>query len=240
MALTEDPYALRTKGLDNLLSNEEFSRILIHFSQRRGFKSNRKGVLPATGDEGKVIGSIHGLEKEIVDSGARTLGEYLFRIGNRGEKIRKRYTARTMFEQEFALLWKRQRELGNMSATQELEKRISNIIFFQRPLKSASTGECVYFRNRKRAPIAHPFFQRFRMLADVNNLKYRDGSGPWMNLSENERTMILGILEKQKSVKFSAIRKKFEWPEGIIFNLESERRTELKGDEISKGLKEAL
>ena len=109
--LSVDPYALRTKGLDNLLSNEEFGRILIHFSQRRGFKSNRKGALPTTGDDGKVIGSIHGLEKDISDSGARTLGEYLFQVGNDGEKIRKRYTSRAMFEQEFALLWKRQREL---------------------------------------------------------------------------------------------------------------------------------
>ena len=39
-----DIYELRTKALDETVSPEEFARILIHLSQRRGFKSNRKAV----------------------------------------------------------------------------------------------------------------------------------------------------------------------------------------------------
>ena len=37
-----NPYALRAKGLDEVLTAAEFARALFHINQRRGFKSNRK------------------------------------------------------------------------------------------------------------------------------------------------------------------------------------------------------
>lgn len=38
----EDIYALRTRALDEPVGKAEFSRILLHLAQRRGFKSNRR------------------------------------------------------------------------------------------------------------------------------------------------------------------------------------------------------
>ena len=37
---TKSPYQLRAEGLDRLLDSEEFSRVLIHLAQRRGYQSN--------------------------------------------------------------------------------------------------------------------------------------------------------------------------------------------------------
>ena len=37
-----NPYELRAKGLDEKLTLDELSRVLIHIDQRRGFLSNRK------------------------------------------------------------------------------------------------------------------------------------------------------------------------------------------------------
>ena len=37
-----DIYEIRAEALDRILSKEEFVRLMIHLSQRRGFKSNRK------------------------------------------------------------------------------------------------------------------------------------------------------------------------------------------------------
>ena len=37
-----DIYEIRTRALDEPISNVEFSRVLINLAQRRGFKSNRK------------------------------------------------------------------------------------------------------------------------------------------------------------------------------------------------------
>lgn len=41
---TLNPYTLRAKGLDAVLTPAEFGRALFHINQRRGFKNNRKVV----------------------------------------------------------------------------------------------------------------------------------------------------------------------------------------------------
>jgi len=38
----KDPYELRARGLDQVITPAEFGRALFHMNQRRGFKSNRK------------------------------------------------------------------------------------------------------------------------------------------------------------------------------------------------------
>ena len=45
----EDIYALRTRALDKTVTREELARIMLHLSQRRGFRSNRKGGTDAEG-----------------------------------------------------------------------------------------------------------------------------------------------------------------------------------------------
>lgn len=44
----ENIYALRVRALDEKVTAEEFARILIHISQRRGFRSNRKAGATAS------------------------------------------------------------------------------------------------------------------------------------------------------------------------------------------------
>ena len=52
----EDIYALRVKALDEIVSRTDFARILLHISQRRGFKSNRKN--PTTKEDGVLLAAI--------------------------------------------------------------------------------------------------------------------------------------------------------------------------------------
>ena len=40
--ILDDIYTLRVRALDEAVSPKEFARILLHISQRRGFRSNRK------------------------------------------------------------------------------------------------------------------------------------------------------------------------------------------------------
>ena len=53
----EDIYALRVRALDEAVSAKEFSRILIHLSQRRGFRSNRKSG--ASKEDGELLSLFH-------------------------------------------------------------------------------------------------------------------------------------------------------------------------------------
>ena len=50
---TPDVYELRAKGLDRLLSRQEFARVLTNIAKRRGYKSNRK-----IDEEDKEVGKL--------------------------------------------------------------------------------------------------------------------------------------------------------------------------------------
>lgn len=53
----EDIYALRVKALDEQVGRTDFARILLHISQRRGFKSNRKN--PTTKEDGVLLAAVN-------------------------------------------------------------------------------------------------------------------------------------------------------------------------------------
>ena len=52
----EDIYALRVRALDEKVSAQEFTRILLHISQRRGFRSNR--MSGASKEEGELLSHV--------------------------------------------------------------------------------------------------------------------------------------------------------------------------------------
>ncbi len=73
-----DVYYLRTKALDERLSDEELAQILLHIAIHRGFKSNRKSE--AKEDEnGKVLNSIKANEALMEEKHYRTVGEMLYK-----------------------------------------------------------------------------------------------------------------------------------------------------------------
>ncbi|MEP9411157.1 MAG: hypothetical protein HRF42_07085 [Candidatus Brocadia sp.] len=123
-----DPYQLRKRTLDHKLMPYELGRVLYHLAHRRGFKSNRK---VSSKDNGKVKSSISSLHNEIKNSCCRTLGEYL--AGQ--PKKRDRYTDRSMYEEEFELIWQEQQKYYPALLNQALKVSIHRAIFFQRPLK---------------------------------------------------------------------------------------------------------
>jgi CRISPR-associated endonuclease Csn1 len=114
-ALKADPYSLRAKGLDEELTLPEFGRVLLHLAQRRGFLSNRKADRGKRKENSETLQEISALAHAIEQSGSRTLGEYLHRVGTGEIQVQEHHqrgwhTHRTMFEREFELLWEKQRE----------------------------------------------------------------------------------------------------------------------------------
>ena len=72
-----EPLALRAKGLDHALTPPEFARALFHINQRRGFKSNRK-TDKKDNDSGALKTAIGQLREALIQTGCRTVGEWLF------------------------------------------------------------------------------------------------------------------------------------------------------------------
>ena len=71
----EDIYRLRVRALDEPVSRKEFAKILIHLSQRRGFRSNRRGE--AGGEDGKLLKAVNENRQRMAEKGYRSVGEML-------------------------------------------------------------------------------------------------------------------------------------------------------------------
>jgi CRISPR-associated endonuclease Csn1 len=124
--VTTDPYTLRAKGLDEKLTLPELGRVLLHLAQRRGFLSNRKADRGQRTENSETLQQISALAVAIEQSGSRTLGEYLHRVGTGEIQVadhhqRGWHTRRDMFEHEFNRLWDKQREFHPDTLTDDLK-----------------------------------------------------------------------------------------------------------------------
>lgn len=257
-----DPYSLRTKALCEKLSPEELGRVFYHLAQRRGFLSNRKTDKTKEKDTKGMLGEIAELDAEIKASGHQTLGAYLRAIRDQQGKVRKRHTRRSMYLAEFEAIWEKQRQFHPTLLTDLLKygvqgemlypadpdshrKRASEthlqryglhgIIFFQRRMywPASVIGRCELEPTEKRCPKAARLAQHFRILQEVNNLRYRDQfSSEEQKLSEEQRIQLINYLSTSKERTFESIRKqliKVGLPESARFNLERGERGKMQG-----------
>lgn len=199
--LVNNPYRLRAKGLDGALTSYELGRVIYHFAQRRGFKSNRKSDKEQ--DEKGMLLEMKDLAVDIESSGSRTLGEYLWKHGwnedgsSKGlarskDGIRGRHTRREMYEKELKLLLDSQERfhpgLSALRGGAELPGTIEHAVFFQhsfeltddRRAKAPSRANLHRAPQVKACPLEPGqscctksawIAQRFRILKEVNNLK---------------------------------------------------------------------
>lgn len=263
---TLDPYELRARGLDEKLHPHHLGRAVFHLNQRRGFKSNRKTDKAQNDGELKGMkGGISKLQEAMDETGARTLGEYLYTRFRKGRTVRgakdgsvkshgtirarpqvvrgkneyDHYADRAMYEQEFDVLWQRQLELGAV-LTGKAREEIRDILFYQRRLRPVDPGPCTFEPNDRRAPLALPIVQDFRILQELANLEITDLYGQnARRLTRAERDKLYAILKRKEKFPFrgrTSIQRELGLSSDSQFNLEDERRKDLKGDPVSAAL----
>lgn len=244
-----DPYYLRAKGLDEKLELFEFGRVIFHLNQRRGFKSNRK--LDSQDNESSIMKTaIIELTEKLQETDSRTLGEYLYNLNKdlpieemvhskprrvkKGDKSYNLFPERTMYLEEFEQLWEKQQKFHPV-LTNKTKTNIENIIFYQRPLQPQEKGRCQFEEEEFRCSFAYVTAQKFRIFQELNNLELLDFNKKSHNLTNEQRAIILHVLLMQKTATFKSLRKKLgkEYYNNFTFNLESEKRKDLKGDETS-------
>lgn len=185
-----DPYELRAKALDERLSLFELGRVLMQLSKRKGFLSNRKDDKK---EGGKLAKGNEELKTAMKEKGARTYGEFLYLqkyeneqkkegkipsirlkkcFDDNGKFIGGLFPFRKDYKEEFEQIWKKQAEFYPAVLTDENQEKIKFALFFQRPLKEAEEGECVFEKGEKRIPRAHPLFQEFRIWQNILNLRF--------------------------------------------------------------------
>ena len=237
-------YEIRTRALDEPVSNIEFARVLINLAQRRGFKSNRK-VDEETSDKetGKLLGAIENNKENIIQNGYRTVGEMLFKDEryskykrNKGEDYLNT-VSRDMIADEIKAIFASQRSFGMPFANENTEHEYTDIVMSQRPFdlgpgegneKSPSpyagnqiekmVGRCTFFPKEKRAAKATYSFQLFSLLQGINNITLVDGNLNKYPLSEQERRILKEYCFNTANVTYASIRKKLGISTDYRFN----------------------
>lgn len=204
------PYLLRTKALTETLEPFELGRALYSLAQRRGFLSNRKADTDDK-EDGVVKGAIDTLADQM---GNRTLAQtFVEDVDPHNDspdqqRIRKRYTAREMFQDEFQCI--RHQQETSLTLTEEDWAGIHKAIFFQRPLKSQRhrIGKCE-IDGERRCLDALDVFQQFRIWNTVQNLRLADAYvlGRDARLSLDEQQTLVDALQTQATMTWSKIHK---------------------------------
>ncbi len=244
-------YYLRSLAVGQKLEPYALGRVLYHLGQRRGFLSNRRGQKKDDEEKGKVKEGIAEIRKEMACLGARTLGEYFAKIDPIAEqkRIRGRWTARDMYEQEFYTIWDQQAQFYPDILNDENKKLVFKTIFYQRPLKSQKEKigfcqfECIARggqRNRRRAPWVILKAQRFRLLQKVNDLEIKEDKFNKRPLTGEERKVVIDYLEKNGDTTFAQLRKILSLPKTVKFNLEEGGEKKIPGNKTASAIRNVI
>jgi len=250
--VVHDPYRLRARALDAALTPYEIGRAIFHLNQRRGFQSNRK--TNSKDKEGGVVKEgVKRLKALMEETKARTLGEFLWQRQDKGDWVRARkrpftndkgkeverydiYPERAMVREEFNAIWAAQAPHHPALMTDAAKEKIADIIFFQRNLKPVEVGNCTFNPEEKRLPWADPLSQRRRIFETANQLRIVTPGADTRELTRAERDAVANALLSNGKRTFVQLRKLLKLAPDQVFNLESEKRTELKGDETAARL----
>lgn len=230
-----NPYFARSEAAINEVDKNTLARAILHISKRRGYKSNRKG-----GDdekEAKQTLQKIGLLQNYLDKNKITLGQFLFEKIKEGDHIRFRgeesikvdgdeifiYPSRKMYENELKQIKKVQSIL-----TDEQWEQIIDVIISQRPLKKQEVGHCEFEKDEERADKSLPISHLFRIVSEVENLRY-SLDGVTYEIEDENKDLLIDTLRKQKSIAFSKIKTLLNISKVAAFNLESKSRNKLLG-----------
>lgn len=248
-----DPYEIRARALDTPVPPYHLGRAIFHLNQRRGFKSNRKIDRDDEAKRGKIRQGADRLRLAMAVHQTNTLGEFLYRLHGMGESVRVRlkpqaaddgktvmgydlYPDRDMVMAEFDALWSAQSLHHPEILTPAARDRLWDIVFFQRRLKPVQPGKCTFNPEEERLARAHPLFQRRRIYEQANSLEVIGEDQVGRPLSRDDRDTVVQALLTTPKQSFARLRRLLKLPPDVRFNLESEIRKDLKGEETAAAL----
>ncbi len=231
----EDIYALRTRALDEPVTREELARIMLHLSQRRGFRSNRKGG--ADNEDGKLLEAVGDNKRRMDEKGYRTAGEMFFKDETFAAHKRNKggnYIAtvtRAMTEDEVHRIFAAQRGFGAEFAGEELENAYLDILLSQRSFDEGPGGDspyggsqiermigkCTFEPDEPRAAKAAYSFEYFSLLEKLNHIRLISG-GKSEPLSDAQRRTLIELAHKTDTLSYAKIRKELGLPDTVRFN----------------------
>lgn len=222
----------RVKALDELISREEFAKILINLSKRRGFKSNRKKEAKEK-ENGEIIRNIIKNKQLLGELNYRTVGEFVYKEVEKSNDPYKAYrnkegqytmcVSRDMIREEIHSIFESQRKFNNHFATNEIEDEYLKIFDSQRPFSKLEdlekmVGYCTFEKKKyKRAPKHSISAEEFILYDNINKL-YIVSNGTKRKLNNEERKLIVKEAYRKKEIKYSALRKLLSLSDEELFS----------------------
>lgn len=252
--LNVDVYELRSRALDEKISNGELAKVILNLAKRRGFQSNRKSG--AMGDDGILLSAIKENSKFIEEKAYRTVGEALFkdsrfRISSCGKEIYnvrnhggdyRNCFLREDLKNEMKLILESQQKYGNSQISSDFIEKIVEIFSKQRNFDEGpgepspysakfEVGKCSFLGNEGelRAPKATFTFEYFNALSKINSLRIND-----TDLTLEQKQLLYDYILKNKELKFERVRKLLNIETGKFFNLCRYVSKKKKNEELSE------
>ena len=221
-------WELRRTGLDELLTPQQWARVIYHLAKHRGFYWASKAEEAAMGKDtkgegGKVTKGLQASEERMRKEGKNyrsaaemLLGEFPEAQRNKDKQYDKALS-RILLGEELALLFQHQRALGNPHASEDLQTKIlgtgdrkSGLFWQQKPALSGENllkmlGKCTFERNEYRAPKASFSAERHVWLTRLSNLRIID-DGRTRPLTQDERKAALQLPYEKETVKFKTLK----------------------------------
>lgn len=210
-------WQLRVDALDRRLNPEEWARVIYHLCKHRGFHwISRAEEKAAENDNegGRVKKGLASTKKLMQEKNYRTAAEMVLAEFPDAQRNKQgdysKALSRVLLNDEFALLFKRQRELGNPHASAELETAIlgngdrkSGLFWAQKPPLAGKDllkmlGHCTFEKSEYRAPKASFTAEHHVWLTRLNNLRIVV-DGTTRPLNEAEHRIALPLPYQQAS-----------------------------------------
>ena len=213
-----DPWAVRAKATDKILSKEELAIALGHIARHRGFKSNAKSQ-----GENDVEGSK--MKKAMALTREKAEGKTFVQMiaSSEGRKRNKEgdYShtpLRAELEAEVRAMFRDQQRLQNKLATAALESAFIDKAFFQRGLQDSENllADCAFEPTEKRTSKRAFSFELFRFLSRLNTFDIQEGRNS-RRMTPDELALAIKNFGATKKITFKALRKLIKLPDTANF-----------------------
>ena len=263
------PFQLRRelieKQLDFSLPENRYKlgRAIYHIALHRGFKSS-KGETLAELEEGSKDASVStddidsamkkseekkskDLTEYMESHHLKTVGQAFAYLEDEGIRIRNsRYQAvRSQNIDEINEYFNFQEGLCDY---QDLHNKLISTkkgigtLFYKPPLRPQKShiGKCIFEKNKRRCPISHPEYEKYRAWAFINNIRYKEQpEDAWRELSLEVKKLLyqeIFVSKVRKDFQFEVIRKFLEKRLGLVFvNTEKAKTINYKDNTLVAG-----
>ena len=250
-AMTQDPWQLRIRVLNEALGKTELGRLLYHLGQRRHFRGRDLEEADGDGadtpdspaaDEQKAAAQRE-KDRSALKASGLTLGAFIAGIPERTERRRNHHFSREDVAAEFRVIVAKQSPHHAQLRDPDFVAALEHTIFDQKPVfwRKATLGRCRFMPGDDLAASASWVAQEKRMLEKLNNLRIEEGNG--RPLDADERAAILKLLRQQDTATWGKIRgflklywRKHDLPEKPTFNLERGGEKGLVGNRLENRL----